>query len=123
MEDGNNHSKTKSTAGWLQSNLFAVRGQQVEAAGRNGEADRHSSKLQVTLPQDGRHAARGRLARREMWSMRDALGKNGQHVDSHTHSFFIHKPRRGPEYPGCAGHVGVCVEMPVRVGVKEQLQL
>lgn len=50
-----------SRASWFQSNLFAVGGQQVEAAGRDGEADCHAGKLQVTLPQDGRHTARGGL--------------------------------------------------------------
>lgn len=55
------HTKSSSTASWFHSNLFAVRRQQVEAAGRDSEADCHASKLQVTLPQDGGQTARGRL--------------------------------------------------------------
>lgn len=57
----NYHSaQTKSSSGVnrFQSNLFAVRGQQIEAACRDSEADCHASKLQVALPQDGRQTAR-----------------------------------------------------------------
>lgn len=51
-------TKLSSGVNRFQSNLFAVRGQQVEAACRDSEADCHASKLQVTLPQDGRQTAR-----------------------------------------------------------------
>jgi len=57
------------------SHLLAVGGQQVEAAGRDGEADRHAGKLQVTLPQDGCHTARGRLRGTGMRSMSKTQNK------------------------------------------------
>lgn len=39
------------------SNLFAVCGHEVEAAGGNGESDGHSGELQVTPPQNGAERA------------------------------------------------------------------
>lgn len=39
------------------SNLFAVCGHEVEAAGGNGQSDRHSGEFQVTPPQNGAERA------------------------------------------------------------------
>lgn len=47
--------------GAARSNLFAVGGQQVEAACRDGQADCHAGKLQVALSQDGGQTSRGGL--------------------------------------------------------------
>lgn len=49
--------------GQVQSHLLAVRGQQVEAACRDGQADCHAGKLQVALSQDGGQTSRGGLQR------------------------------------------------------------
>lgn len=46
-----------TSAHLFPTHLFAVRRHEVEAAGGNGERDWHSSKLQVTPPQNGAERA------------------------------------------------------------------
>lgn len=56
------HTQSSFMVGRFQSHLFAVTGQQIEAAGWDSKADCHASKLQVTLPQYG-----GQTAGRRLW--------------------------------------------------------